>query len=198
LNAYLWLVVVVFLVAGRVGYGLINWGVWNDEWQYWLSVFSKPGTSLMTAYLGAILFSVTYLTKKDWKIWGIMEDISKDGLIFLGLFALAETVKISLEMKSVAVLGSLALTYLAVMLIEDRYRSFMWYKSGKKGFVFLAANLIFGLVYGLTLMIVSGNWWWQSTAAWLWGLICGLGLFILGGTFNGLLINQKGKKNGNR
>jgi prolipoprotein diacylglyceryltransferase len=31
LITFLWIIVILFLVGGRVGFGFINWGIWNDN-----------------------------------------------------------------------------------------------------------------------------------------------------------------------
>ena len=68
---------------------------------------------------------------------------------------------------------------LAFQLIGGKYRSFVWYKSGKKGFLFFWANGVFWLAYLLSIFLFN-----EGSSVWYFALILVLisvgGLFILG------------------
>ena len=66
----------------------------------------------------------------------------------------------------------LLVTYLLTVWLEKKYRSFGWYRSGKKGFAWLAANLFLGVF----LAIITGQWPYLIIS-----LLSLMGLVILGG-----------------
>jgi hypothetical protein len=63
--------------------------------------------------------------------------------------------------------------------ISRRYRSFVWYKSGKKGFVLLASNFLFFLTLIPVLILFKENNI-NVVLASVISLISLIGLFILG------------------
>lgn len=147
---YGWLVILFFLVGGRLAYGLINWGIWNNNWTDWFSFVSKPGISYIGGYATAIISSFFVSKLYGWKIWSLAEDVAPGFIIFL-LFLLADNYLVSnLDLRIVVYFGILLVSLVTSFLLKKKYRSFVWYKSGKKGFIFFWANLIVWLLLGLS------------------------------------------------
>jgi prolipoprotein diacylglyceryltransferase len=99
LISYSWIALLSFFVGGRVFYGLINWGIWNDSWINWFSVWNKSGTSLIGGLL--TVFGITYIIckKEGWKLWSFAEDSLNIFLIFLGFLLLDEFVRSGLNIR---------------------------------------------------------------------------------------------------
>ena len=70
---YSWLALIGFMVVGRFMYGLINWGIWNDQLVDWVSIWNKPGMSYTGAYFGLVLVTWAYARKEQWKFLSFME-----------------------------------------------------------------------------------------------------------------------------
>jgi len=70
---------------------------------------------------------------------------------------------------------------LLLIWLSGRYRSFAWYKSGKRGFLFLVGNIIFGLVvlaWGIVKLSFSLFYFWLP---FLFLCFSGLALVYLAG-----------------
>lgn len=194
LISYSWMALLSFFVGGRFIYGLINWGIWNDNWMDWFSVWNKPGMSLIGGYLA--IFGTTYWICKSegWKLWSFAEDSLNVFLIFFGFLMLDEFVRSGFDMRIGVNTVVIIIVFIASSFMKTRYRSYAWYKSGKKGFGFLIIN-------ALVCFVMTGvSFWFKDSIIYtglylLGGLISLTGLCILGEVFEELLINLKRKKN---
>jgi len=175
---YAWVALLGFLLGGRITYGLVNWGVWNDSWLSWLSVWTKPGTNYLGSYLGLVLASWLVSSKNQWKFLALMDDIVKPTLIFSCLLMIDEWVRANFYIKSMAYLTLLVFDIVLVNWLKKKYRSFTWYKSGKKGFVLLFNNFLFFLAVVVILILFKDNWL-SVILALIISLISGAGLYIL-------------------
>lgn len=159
--SYVWLTVLGFILAGRVVFGVINWKLWQNWWD-WLVFWSKPGINYIGAYFGWLWVTFWVAKSYGWKLLPILEDTAKILLILFG-FCLADG-----EIRNILILVT---AYGLVAWIEKRYRSFWWYKSGKKGFVWLVANIW----VWVALAILSRQYYFL-----ILGLISLAGLVMLG------------------
>lgn len=169
LIVYGWLTILSFFVGGRLVYGLINWGIWNNSWTEWFSFINKPGISYGGGYLAAII-STYFLSKHyGWKLWSLVEDVVP-GFIIFSLFLLV---------PNWLYFGILLISLIISLLLKKKYRSFVWYKSGKKGFVFFLANFVAWFLLGL-LSIWFKDGWFHPISYLAISLIFLIGLGILG------------------
>ena len=175
---YAWIALAGFLVGGRITYGLVNWGVWNDSFFSWISVWSKPGTNYLGSYIGLVIVSWLVASKKQWKFLPLLDDIVRPTLVFSCLLMVDEWVRSNFSIKTLVYLVLLVLDVLLVNWLKKRYRSFTWYKSGKKGFVLLFNNLFFFLAVFVVLILFKDNWI-SMVLALIISLISGVGLYIL-------------------
>ncbi|RLC34930.1 hypothetical protein DRH14_01930 [Candidatus Shapirobacteria bacterium] len=181
-----WLLVFFSWLGGRLWYGLANWGVWNQNWVDWLSWWNKSGFSWWGAYVFLVVFSLFFSKKNDWKWWNVIEDVIVVVLGASSWWLLVEWLKFR-SSKGLVSLGIVLFVYLLSKWIKTKYRSFYWYKSGRKGFVFLFANtLTFVLMFFLSILSLFPLKH-QFLALGL-GLIFGLGLFMLGSAKGKLLV----------
>jgi hypothetical protein len=178
--SYSWLALLGFLVFGRLAYGLINWGIWNNDLVDWLSVWNKPGMSYMGGYLGVLLVSWLYARSQQWKFLNFTEDLVRPLLVLIGLMMVDEWVKSKFSWQVLIYILMIILVYMIANWLAGRYRSFVWYKSGKKGFVLLASNFLFFLVLAFVFGVFKDSLINLILASVI-SLISVVGLFILGG-----------------
>ena len=189
---FLWSAVIVFLVAGRISYGLVNWGVWNESIMNWFLVWQKPGFE----YLGAIMAmmgAIALMAKHNgWKVMALLEDITWESLLMLSLFFADEFFRGRFDIKYGAALVITVLGLMGALWVKTRYRSFVWYVSGKKGFVFYFTSLlVFVMLSGLSFLLKQGVIIEVLYSAL--SLLSLIGLFILGNVLNPLLVKLKRK-----
>ncbi len=175
---YTWMALAGFLVGGRIIYGLVNWGVWNDSWLSWFSIWSKPGTNYLGGFLGLSLVSWLVAMKNQWKFLSLMDDIIRPTLIFSSLLMFDEAIRTNLFIKPIVLFVLLIVDIFFVSWLRKKYRSFIWYKSGRKGFVLLFNNLLFFFAVGIILVLLKDSWFSVILASII-SLISGAGLYIL-------------------
>jgi len=171
-----WLSILFFLIGGRIGFGLIHWGEWLP--MEFILFWTKPGFSYMAAVLSFWLTAIIYSKKNDLKTWMFMEDIF---VVFcwLMIFVLGdEFIRSMGNIMIIIMMISLIFALWGGYIVEERYRSFGWYKSGKKGFVFFFGGFVFfTLLFGLSFISNEFGYRWLFLIC---GLIFGWGLGMLG------------------
>jgi len=184
-----WISMLFFLFFGRLAFGLLNWGVW-ESWQDWLMVWSKPGLDYLFGTLGFILSVFIFGRANGWKFFTFIEDNLRNFLFFLFLMLSDELFRSRFDFKVIVFLLIIIVAYLLVLWLSKKYRSFVWYKSGKKGFVFLFTTFFVNLGIFLTLLLFK-----ELTFLLPLSLVISLtslvGLFILGEVFGSINNSKK-------
>ena len=188
--SYSWLALLGFLVGGRIVYGLVNFGVWNDSWMSWFSIWSKPGIDYVGGFLALILTSTIYAKLNNWKVIPFFEDGLINDLVLLSFLIADEFVRTKFDLMIGTYLLFLILVVFLVKFLKKKYRSFIWYKSGKKGFTFLLTMFLSFLTLGFLRMFFQSNIIY-SVLYWVISLISLTGLCILGEVFNFLIFNKR-------
>ncbi len=134
--AFGWVSLLVYLIGSRIAF------VWNEP-KLWLE-FWKMGQSLVLGGYGLWLLLVWLVTTdRKWKFFVFAQD------------SLINLMWINFIFWVIGGQWKLVLLLIFVGLINwwfsGRYRSLRWYKSGKKGFLFLMANIIFFV--GLSIIV---------------------------------------------
>jgi hypothetical protein len=147
--SFAWQSLFCFFILGRIFFGIVNWGVFNNYWADWLSIWSLPGFSYFGGFLGIFLFAWGYSKKRELRFHSFLESLTPN-FLWLMLFLLADNLLVEgygtwLFIKFLLVLLMIFLS----RIFRLKYRSWVFYKSGKKGFVFLAVASLFFLVLGL-------------------------------------------------
>ena len=158
--AFSWVSLLLFLIGGKISFGLFNWGVWGGEITPWLEFWKLSQINVAGAYFLLSLFTFLIAKDKNWKVWAFFED-SLLSVVFLLVVLL---VILKSWMLLISLLGAVILT----IPMKGKYRSLVWYKSGRKGFLFFWMMMWFWLIY----TGVSRTWW-----------MGGIGLLFLGGLF---------------
>ena len=140
-----------------------------------------------------LLVTGWYCKVNDWKLWSFLEDMTPN-IYFLGVFLMAEEWIRSGFNMGVGIYGLTAvLGWVIVRLVSKKYRSYGWYKSGKKGFGWFFTNMVVFLV----LAVSSGLYFKNMIVAVIYlilSLLSLLGLFILGEVFNSLMVPSQRRK----
>ena len=161
--AFSWVALLLFLVGGRVSFGLMNWGIWSGNAGAWLEFWKINEISILGGSILWMTFTLLITKDKGWKIWVFLEN-SLVSFCFLLII-------LGLIIKNWPLVTALFGAVLLSMLMKKRYRSLLWYKSGKKGFLFFWFYIWFWLIYA-----VFSKLWWVG----LLSLLFVVGLFILG------------------
>jgi len=177
--SFSWLALLGFLVFGRLAYGLINWGVWNDDLIDWVLVGTKPGMSYIGGYLGLLLVSWWFIKKEQWKFFNFVEDWIRPFLVMVGIFMVDEVLRSKFSWEPILFLVLIILVFPLFIFVTKRYRSFVWYRSGKKGFALLLLNFLFFLGLIPVLILFKDNLV-NIILSVIISLISLIGLFILG------------------
>lgn len=190
LLSYSWLTVLLMVVSARIGYGLLNWGIWNDTWIDWFLFWQKPGFSYLGAMIGIGITTLWFSRSKDWKLWAFMEGMVGNISLLMALFLIIDLIATKGEIKVAVYLLVAVTAYVVSLMTNNRYRSLAWYSSGKKGFVFFVVMIVVSLMLSLW-------FWWAGEGVIIvgsysiLGLLSLIGLFILGDTFSSLFDNLK-------
>ncbi len=142
----------VGLVTGRIGFILLNWSQWGGNFWQWFNIFSRPGSWLGLGLFGATLFLHRQAKQRKWDVFEILdfwflalaaglvlESIGNFfagtgfgfetnlpwGMVFPGVFARHHPVQLYLAIFYLALYSYLSWS-------EYHYRTFSWYRAGKK------------------------------------------------------------------
>ncbi|MBU4209810.1 hypothetical protein KKC08_05695 [Patescibacteria group bacterium] len=184
-----WLCVLFFFFGGRMFYGFLNWGVWNESILDWFSFIKNPGFSYIGSYFFVLLGVFVFCWRVGWKVWNVLEDITPTVIFCFFLFLLVNCI-FGFNKEEFYYLLILLLTFMLTLFWGSKYRSFYWYKSGKKGFLFLFSNMLTSLLF-LFLVILGLFPSKLLILGLVFFLISLLGLFILGDVAGSLLVLKK-------
>ncbi len=162
-------------LGGRAGYIVFNWPRFGMDVLKWLNVVHYPGTHLFIALIVASIYLYFYARKQKWNpfevldwwaqaltmglLWlnigfflaGIRFGYTTDlpwGIVFPGVFEPRHPIQIYYVLYHLAM-------YKFLDWLEYNYRTFEWYRSGKKtaqtGFLFV----VFIICYSLFSLLMS-------------------------------------------
>lgn len=188
---YSWVALLAFLVIGRITFGLVNFGVWNDSWTSWFAIWNKPGMNYIGGFLGIMLVNFIFAKINNWKFVPFCEDMLPNILLFLIFLMGDEFVRSKFDLQVGAYVLFLILMMFVLGWAKKKYRSLVWYKSGKKGFGFLITAFLAFLILGILGLYFNISLIF-SVICWIISLISLVGLCILGEVFNFLTINKRG------
>lgn len=154
--AFGWVSLIVFLIGSRILFA------WNDP-KSWLEFWRMNQMNVLGGY-GLWLLLVLLVTRdRGWKYFAFGED-SLINLAWMCLVFFA----MNFEWKNMLLI---VVCFALGLVFKNRYRSLWWYKSGKKGFLFLLVNMVFFVGFS----ILSSNYYYLIMT-----LLSMIGLVILG------------------
>lgn len=138
--AFGWVSLIVYLIGSRIAFAY-------SEPKLWLEFWKMNQSNVLGGYVLWLLIAWLITKDRGWKFFAFGED-SLINLVFLNSLFFV----VSGAWKYVAVT---LVTGIIAWVLRGKYRSLWWYKSGKKGFLFLMANIIF---FSVTSMLFANYW----------------------------------------
>jgi prolipoprotein diacylglyceryltransferase len=124
----------VFLLGARLVHIIYHFEGFQFSLLKWLLVVHYPGFSFFGGFLACLGLLVFWSKKKKWDFWQVAEVIVPTWFLVLVLVASG----LYLTSGKLIFLGEAFLGLLLLFMsrfLKKNYRSFIWYKSGKLGFV---------------------------------------------------------------
>jgi len=192
LVSYSWLAMLGMVLGGRIIYGIVHWGVFNENIIDWVTFFSISGFNYIGGIVCLFLISWWACRYNDWKIWAFFEDITSNVCLLLTCFWLADYTKNIQDWRMLSQMLVMMGGVVLANFIATKYRSFVWYSSGKKGFVFFFVVFVTSLV--MTLIALTYKDRLNLVIFYLSiSLLSGSGLFMLGEVFNNIFNFRRNK-----
>lgn len=170
-----WLLITVVILTSRI-FG----GGWKSDGPWWqiLAVWRYLKMNYLAGLIGGVLTTIMVAGQKKWKTWLILEDLTPGFLLFLIIMYLGN-ISDNMGISGLIKLGIVFLAYFWQRWLTKKYRSFVWYKSGKKGFVFFAVSAVVLLLMAVNAFFLQ-NGGYQAFLYLGVGLLSVMGLYILG------------------
>lgn len=188
------------LVGARIFYLADHFADFGLNPYKWIFFPLYPGFSLVGGFFGGIFLSNFWTRQKNWNFWVLTDNLIP---IFLLVFLIG-SFGLVLEAVSQSFKILLALFVLAAsVILAKHYRKFIWYKSGKPGFVASFSTAFFFLgTFALDFWTKTGLYL-ELAGALVLGIaalvllyrrsdrVAGEDLTALGGTLGGLFKRTK-------
>ncbi len=156
--AFNWVALFLFLIGSRLSYGLVNWGKWQGNGGAWIEFWKINESLIWGGLILWLLFAVLIAKDKGWKLWSFLEDAIPSVSFLTVMFAWAQQ---NWRLPA-AILAAALLT----LPVRQKYRSFLWFKSGRKGFLFFWFMICFFVFLG----IIYQSWWGVMSLLFVGGL----------------------------
>jgi len=165
--------VLVFLFFSRLGFIILNFSSFQLDLKKWLDWQSFFGFNLWFGFLSFLFFAYFFSQKHNWFFFDTLEKLTFTlvqvfFLLFLGTFF------------SFLMILIISLVWLMANYFKN-YRSFLWYPSGKVGFLFLATFGFASLFYTLTKNFIFGLDMIELTIGLLTTGFCLFKIYLLSG-----------------
>jgi len=156
-------IVIFSLLGGRIFYIVDNFSYFGVNLARWVLFTRFPGFALTGAYLGAVSFTTYWSKKKNWDFWVLLDSLTFALLVsfLIGDFGLFLSHTLALPLKFFLALAVLVFA----LFIKGRFRKFIWYKSGKPGFVAASSTAVFFLGNLVLDFWVKGGLYLEMVAA---------------------------------
>lgn len=163
------------LLGARLVYLADHFSSFSSHFSQWFLLTRFPGFSLVGAFLGGVLFSFYWSRKKEWGFW-VLGDAVVRALVWVVLLGslgalLSDVGNLIIYRVILAVL-----VFSASFFIARRYRRFIWYKSGKPGFIACSITVFYFLGSLLLDFSTKNILYLEVTVSWVFVLL-GLGFF---------------------
>jgi hypothetical protein len=146
----------VFLVAGRIGYVLTHYGDVGTLYRS-LAILSYPGINVIVGLCGMAVFSVLFARYHDWPEWKMADSLVvalSVALVFGGLGSLFNGTNPSWQVNA-GFLAWTIVTFLTVVRVRKNFRFYSWYKGESSVAQDGLASLIFVELCGLYFAVMG-------------------------------------------
>lgn len=171
---FVWLLVLVLILSGRAFGG--GWSA-SSPWSI-LMIWKPMAMNYLVALIVGIIVCALVARKENWKLWSVLEDITTGFLVFQMILYIADILG-GFSYDLLIRTGIVLLAAIWSVKLKKKYRSIVWYKSGKKGFVFFAVSTIVLLLMAVSAFCLKNGTYMPYLYLGA-SLISGLGLYMLG------------------
>lgn len=136
----------------------------------WFSLRAEPGFSFLGAVVSLPLILFLWSKKKSWDFWLVADNLTEAFFLFLVIFGIG----LILATGEKFILAFFAASVLALVLslvFAKVYRKFIWYKSGKPGFVACLTLGIFWILAGSLEIIFQKSIYWERVGIFILALL---------------------------
>lgn len=154
------LVTLFGLFFGRIFYLAGHFSDFNFSLFKWVFWARFPGFSLPGAFLGGTIFSLYWSKKKNWDFWLVADSLVPAFLAALlvgSLGAFLASGEIGILFKCLLAI----LVFLASFYLRQNFRKFIWYKSGRPGFVASSLTTLYFLGFAALDFWAKTNLYWD-------------------------------------
>ena len=166
-----------WIIFARLGFLFLNNG-FRQEPSRWFAFWIYPGFDFWAGTLFFIAFVILFCKRYDWIFWDTVEKLTPVLSLSFFLVALGNFLSYPRLFSGVMVLLILLVIFLGLYL--KNYRSFLWYRSGRVGFLPLAVLGLFALLDALWRFVFVGF----GEDVVVGGIVvtaCLLGIYLLSG-----------------
>lgn len=151
----------VFLTGARLSYIFFHFNKFQFSLLKWLLIGHYPGFSFWGGFCACLGLLIFWSRKKKWDFWQVVEVIIPAWFLVMVLVGTG----LYLTSGELIFLGE-ALLGLTLLLfsrfLRRKYRSFVWYKSGKLGFVSCVSTSLFMLGKLVVEIFSRGSLYWEG------------------------------------
>ncbi len=177
----LWISTIVSLLGGRMVFVLGNWGELGGDFLSWVLFWRKSGFSWLAFYFFWVGSIWLFSRIKEWNHWRVLEEVLGPFLGWLSFSYLGMFFSSSFSVFSnLGWFLVFLFLYILSLWIGKNYRSWVWYPSGKKGFLFLAVNILFFVSFFVFSLIKRGGLGSLDILSLGWVILLLTSLFSLG------------------
>jgi hypothetical protein len=198
LMGMIWFSCFLALLGGRLVFILTNWGQMGLDFLGWFLFWRYAGFSWLGFYFFWVASLWLYSKIKNWSYWMVLEEAIGPFLVWLALSWMGQFFSSSFSLFSnLSLVLAFGFLYFFTGWMSKRYRSWAWYPSGKKGFLFLANNLLFFVVFLLLDFVREGRLYSVDILYSGW-IIFVLVNFVVLSDYKLNILDRKRNKNGQK
>lgn len=163
-------------IFGRIGFVLLNLGIFVKHWGRVFMLTSYPGLDRWFVILGFILALLLLVKKRRHKYFDFLDSFALGYLASLSIYWPLSLI-MNFNYQGLALSLWFFVTFVLLWGVESKYRFFEWYRgartSARTGFVFGVSTILVGLSYLLEHFLYNFSFD-------LWVMILSLALFVIG------------------
>ena len=150
-----------FLLGARLGHVLYHLSDFQFSLIKWFLIGRYPGFSFLGGFFASSGLLFYWSKRKNWDFWQVIETLVPTGLMVIVLVSTG----LYLTGGEILFLGEAILALLLLFFsrfLRKKYRTFVWYKSGKLGFASCFSVSLFMLGKLSLEILYRGSLYWES------------------------------------
>jgi len=159
------------IIGARLLFVLENISYFGINFIHWFLWGKYPGFTLPGAILGAAAFCYYWAKKKNWDLWLTADKMVIVFFLVQAIGGIGLVLSTGNHFDLVRLIISFVFLPISVLLAKN-YRKFLWYKSGKVGFVAGSSFGFYFLLLGLLEFLKTNSIYLDRILYFLFSLIC--------------------------